>query len=246
MVGSASAIGPADLITAGGMYWKPELGKIFQTGTTATAAVDDGDPVQRINDSGPNGNNVTSSGVPAIWRPARPSLEFVPSDRLRYDAGSGGFWGTGAGTMFSRFRQDAAGESQCLIGCRSGSSPNFRHASLFTVDGAACGAMGTQFTSVIFDPSSTDLRSATDFHTIGMTWGATAGVDDVALYVDGVEVYRDTRAGDPSENASMSLGCRTGPSFDNYFDGEISHWWLDKRQISAAEMLGLHNAVMVS
>lgn len=232
---------PVTLIQSGGFYYPLDASHLFKDIALTMPVTADGDEALGIADDGPNVINSSAiSGLGGLWRPAFPGLEFGDPSISAYSSAID--FSTGAGTLFARFRIDPGSITSPDYLMGRSSPPSSESHGLRTTNGVLEALFGG---NVISDPAATDLRSDVVWHTAALTWGPTT-LDTKKLYLDGVEVASAARTNFPGSGTTITiggLGTTDSGSFSNTFLGDMSHVFIDKRQLSPQEILDLHVSV---
>ena len=141
-------------------------------------------------------------------------------------------------TYAVRFRADLASSgTEVLIGVVTNGGTD--RAWLSLTDGVLSTGVGGNGSNATQDPESTDLRSATVWHTGAVSWDSNY----IYLYLDGVLILTEPRvAGAANTTHDIYIGARSlsGVGADLYFDGEISHALAAHRVFTEAEHSQVH------
>lgn len=226
---------PADVAlmqSAGGLWRFDDTSLLYQTTDTSTPVTSDGQSVGRAQ---------ALSGTAVATQPAagvRPP--FSEGSGLSFDGGSDSivtdFNPGSAGTIAAYLRVRTSNNSNDIaIGSQNNGTSNRMWIGT-TSGGVPWAGIGNLGGSTL--QGGGDIRSATVFHAIALTWeGGTAH-----LYLDGAEV--DTHGyGGTLSSAILALGGRGlgGTSVDSHFDGLIRFAMIQARALSAGEISDLHS-----
>lgn len=248
--GGSAGAGPGafsdlDLMTSGGfLLHLNDTTKIFTDSAGTTPVSADGDYVHYATDlSGTAGYLFQNAGDTAApnWNATEQACYFDGGT----DAGRDFLYNTNsylqpsisAGTLAARVRFDTGKAGyMSVIGLLESATQRF----YLGVDTGVlkCG-IGDKGTTVVYDPSNTDLRSATVFHTIALTWGAS----NWTLYLDGASVNSGSHAGSSPVSYYLPVGTErisSGYGYDLF--GSIKYAMFEGHECSATDMGNLHDA----
>ncbi|HEY7824254.1 MAG TPA: discoidin domain-containing protein [Acidimicrobiia bacterium] len=225
-----------DLITTVGFYHSTVSGDMFLE-TAGTTPIDaNGQTCARINDLNDSYNATTATaGHEPTYNFTNRSLDFDGTNDVLETTLSPGLGETGSFAV--RFRADTgiAGE-QVLMGSTSGTNRCW----ISLIDGVVAVGIGDADSATNKDPNLTDLRSATDFHTVGVNWDG--GSFDV--FLDGNYLFSGARAGVSANGQAIYLGARNnGATADLHFNGEISHWFYTDENLTLWQQHILYCAI---
>ena len=221
--------GLEDYVTVDGFTYITRLGNIFSDNALATPITVDGTSIGSMDDIAGDTYDATNSvTLEPVWNESDESASFT-NDLFT----TGHAMDATTGTLFARFRVNlASAGTDTLLGSASGANRCWLSCTNGVLSAGIGGTGSDGF------QGGGDIRSATDWHTAAIVYDAS----NIVLYLDGVEVNTTAKTGTVSPN-SISLGARYvgGSSYDNYFNGDISHWLSDDRAITASEILEMHN-----
>lgn len=141
-------------------------------------------------------------------------------------------------TLMTRFKSELGSGNQyeSLIGCSISSNRSY----ICLNNGRVSAGLGSVGAASFVTGS--DLRSDGLWHTLGLTWIHDG---DMIMYLDGVEVLRQAKAG-LTATYNYGIGCRitsagTTPAADMNFKGSISHVLVGSKELTATQILDIHN-----
>lgn len=238
---AASAINTAPIKTRSqyvendGFFADFQSAEMFQNLDYTNPVVSNGQLVGSIRDQsvfGRNGNTESASQC-GTFNSANGTIVFDGiNDNLRL---TGLYPNNTAMTYIVRFRADVGvSGTQTLVG----SAVSADRAWLSLTDGVFSTGVGGNGSNNTQDPSGTDLRSATEFHTAGVSWDAS----NIYMYLDGVLIKTVARlAGTAANSKTIAFGARglTGDLQDLPFKGEISYVLVSHSVLTEAQHLAV-------